>query len=367
MNILSQMQRWWESVFGLDASRSIWVSRKDLGKERVIEHGDRRYSVTIPAGIEDEVVLRLRGLGRTRGTRTGDLLLHLWADQGRDIKKTLWLSETFANTGGTKVLRFEERRLQITIPSNSAEGRIIRLRGLGRAPRFRWRTPFHRRLRGDLLVRLVVYPDRIAPRYGAFEGLNTEEMASEGWIFRKIDEIIHKMARSSFPTQPLTAEAIADTFNEVGWRGVSRALVRHLKLSDLDIKVDAAGTLSAPGNCQRTCVQQRGGSIACNYRIAIQEQFLDSPFAIAAILAHELCHVVFTERLTNKYLLGVLTRKPEQASLEEERTVDLLVFMYKIGEFQLRVARDQRLTLGYFNQEMFERTQVIVSRKLGKG
>jgi hypothetical protein len=50
--------------------------------------------------------------------------------------------------------------------------------------------------------------------------------------------------------------------------------------------------------------------------------------------------------------------------LEEEHTVDLLVFMFKIGEFQLRVARDKRLTFGYFNQEVFERMQVIVSKKL---
>ena len=48
-----------------------------------------------------------------------------------------------------------------------------------------------------------------------------------------------------------------------------------------------------------------------------------------------------------------------------EQTVDLLVFMFKIGEFQLRVSRDQRLAIGYFNQGVFERMQVIVSRKLG--
>lgn len=33
-------------------------------------------------------------------------------------------------------------------------------------------------------------------------------------------------------------------------------------------------------------------------------------------------------------------------------------------EFQLRVARDRRLTLGYFNQEVFDRMQVIVSKKM---
>lgn len=54
--------------------------------------------------------------------------------------------------------------------------------------------------------------------------------------------------------------------------------------------------------------------------------------------------------------------KAKKDLLEMERTVDLLVFMFKIGEFQLRVARDLGLTLGYFNQDMFERIQVIISR-----
>ena len=52
--------------------------------------------------------------------------------------------------------------------------------------------------------------------------------------------------------------------------------------------------------------------------------------------------------------------------LNEEQTVDLLVFMYRMGEFQLRFARDQHLTLGYFNQDVFDRMQVIVSRKMAE-
>ena len=98
--------------------------------------------------------------------------------------------------------------------------------------------------------------------------------------------------------------------------------------------------------------------------ITINEQFLDNPFSIVAILAHELCHVIYSERIDAESLSVGYRIKPEKASLEEERTVDLLVFMFKIGEFQLRVARDKRLTLGYFNQEIFERIQVIVTRKL---
>ena len=74
---------------------------------------------------------------------------------------------------------------------------------------------------------------------------------------------------------------------------------------------------------------------------------------------------MYCEKIDDGRELGGYVPKSEEATLEEERTVDLLVFMFKLGEFQLRVARDRRLSLGYFNQEIFERIQVIVSRKLG--
>ena len=89
--------------------------------------------------------------------------------------------------------------------------------------------------------------------------------------------------------------------------------------------------------------------------------FLDNPFSITTILAHELCHVIYYENfedLTPYYRL-----KTNEQTLEGERIVDLLIFMFKLGEFQLRVSRDERITFGYFNQEIFERMQVIVSRK----
>ena len=112
---------------------------------------------------------------------------------------------------------------------------------------------------------------------------------------------------------------------------------------------------------------------ASKYAITINAQFIDNPFSVAAILAHELCHVVYYERVKGGHEPVAPSPGPEKPSqwrpaderdrLDVERTVDLLVFMFKIGEFQLRTSRDRRLTLGYFNQGLFERIQVIVSRK----
>jgi hypothetical protein len=253
----------------------------------------------------------------------------------------------------------------MVVPPKSYDGLTIRLKGLGRGPSFNQLAPvLDRKKRGDLLVKLFVYPDSITPKYGSFETLSTENMALEGWVYRKFDEVIRKLGRSSLPVDPIQASAIADLFNERGRTSIFDAFVYHLKLAHLKIELTTSASIFLPGSCERTAVVHNNTLTGYKYRMTINEQFLDNPFSIAAIMAHELCHVVYSEKIddTPKSIGYVI--KTEKATLEEERTVDLLVFMFKIGEFQLRVARDKRLTLGYFNQEVFERIQVIVSKKL---
>ena len=118
-----------------------------------------------------------------------------------------------------------------------------------------------------------------------------------------------------------------------------------------------------PGSCERTATARDNAPLIYSYRITINSRFLDNPFSAAAILAHELCHVLYSEKIDDAPKSLGVPLKTEKASLEEERTVDLLVFMFGLGEFQLRVAHDTRLTLGYFNQVVFDRMQVIVARQ----
>ena len=347
----------------LDEESTIWIEQEDLGTERLLTYKNKRYTITIPKKINRHVILRLRGLGKTRKDKTGNLLLHIWLNKGEDIKENLWLSETSARNGVEKKLLFDETQIIMKVPPKSHDGLTIRLKGYGREADFNWRAPFLHRKSGNLLVRLSVYPDTVAPRYGSFDKLSTEAMALEGWVYRKIDLLIKKLGKSYFPDHPIPADEIADSFNERGWRGVFDSLVRHLGLSLCNITSGKSASIALPGSCQKIVTTQN--YLQTNsYIITINEQFLQDPFAIAAILAHELCHVIHSEKIDRGSGLGGNAIMPGQPPLEAERTVDLLVFMFKVGEFQLRVARDTRLTLGYFDQEIFERMQVIVSRKL---
>ena len=79
----------------------------------------------------------------------------------------------------------------MVIPPKSYPGLTIRLKGYGRESRYGQHAPaLEQKKRGNLLVKLFVYPDSITPKYGSFEYLSTENMALEGWVYRKFDEVI---------------------------------------------------------------------------------------------------------------------------------------------------------------------------------
>ena len=351
-------------MFGMDVHRSIWIEQDELGKERVIKHKRRRYRVKIPKEINRKVTLRLRGIGRTKGGLTGNIYLHVWLNKGADIRRDYWISETVARTGENRKMVVGDKRPRIFIPEGSRDGLVIRYTGLGRMPDFHWRKPFLRRRRGNFLLKLHVYPDTVLPRYGSFDDLSTRDMYLEGWVYRQYDHILEKIELSSFPKEPIAAERIARLFNKHGYRGVFSALLNHLGLRHMSINLRKSDSITAPGYCQRYVITQENKRSSLSYTIQIQTQFVNNPFATAAILAHELCHVVYSERIMDWAERISNQQQSPVERLNEEQTVDLLVFMYKLGEFQIRVARDKRLTLGYFNQSVFDRMQVIVARKM---
>lgn len=358
------LRKFLDRLFDLNDRRSVWVTVEELGTEKAITHRAGQYLVKIPRSIQKNVVLRLKGIGKTRGGQAGDLLLSVWLNQGEDVHLNLWVSASSVQNRQEKPLWLEGKKVMMRLPANAKDGTTVRLKGLGKPMEFTWRAPLLDRQRGNLLVKLSVYPDVITPQYGSFDQLETEDMALEGWVYQKVDEIIALIGKSALPAQPLQADRVAEEFNDYGWRGVFRLLVNHLKLRKINIELIESATSPAPGICKTRIHLRDHVPVAHSYTITLHSQFLDNPFAVAAIAAHELGHVMYAEWFEKTPSSGDRPLKSAQAVLEKERTVDLLAFLFKMGEFQLRTARDQRLTIGYFNQRLFERMQVIVARKL---
>ena len=144
------MSRYWDRIFGLNRELSIWVEEEELGKEKVIYHKEKQYLVKIPQEINRGITLRLRGLGKTRFRKTGDLLLHVWLNKGEDVRKSLWLSETSARNGAEKKLFTGEKKITVVIPQRSYHGLTIRLKGLGGWPSFGRCAPALERLKREV-------------------------------------------------------------------------------------------------------------------------------------------------------------------------------------------------------------------------
>ena len=345
--------------------KTVWITEKQLGTVRVLRHRGNKIQYRLPPKIEQSITLRFKGRGKTSNTETGDLMLKVQVDRGQDRHESLWLSETDARQGCQKDLVYLSRlfkdimRVHITVPMLSNDGSIVRIKNRGHKTKFRWGMPIFNRPNGDLLVKFRVFPDSVTAYYRHVDALTTEDMALEGWVYRQRDEILEVLG-ASISASPVSASEIADIFNTGGWRAISKFLVAHLEVQRFSIQFDAVADLPVPGQFQKSIKTGTYGEFLNGFRIRIRSEFINDPFAVTAIIAHELCHIIEDQVLSQRGTK--FAREKGQALVELERRVDLLMFIYQLGEFQLRVARQSRKTFGYFNQEIFERMYVILQR-----
>jgi len=126
----------------------------------------RRLKVSIPAGIEDGVGLRIPGEGESGayGGPPGDLIVlvrvekhELFSRRGEDVICEVPISFVQAALGAEIEVPTLEGSTKLTIPRGTQPGEVFTLRGLG-IPRL------HGRGRGDQLVRVrVEVPKRLTP------------------------------------------------------------------------------------------------------------------------------------------------------------------------------------------------------------
>lgn len=286
-------------------------------------------------------------------------------NQNQDINKYLWLSESSAWKGTLKNLSTPSGMIEVLVPKGSTNGSVIKLKGYGTSSTLVSRLSSQSEERRYINLVVRTYPDYVTPQYRSFSSLNTDAMALEGWIYLKIDEIVSTLGKSILKIEPIIANTVADVFNQEGWMGIFDYLRSHLKLAGPEIEVIPTSSMIKPGECQPNVTQYSNGGISVNScRIYINQTYLDDPICVAAILAHELCHVVYVQHFLQLDMPNHSINQKQ--TLEQERMVDLLVFMHRIGGFQIRVSRANNMTLGYFDQETFDRMFVIVQKEIKK-
>lgn len=134
------------------------------GEGRVADH--RTLRVTVPAGVDSGIVLRLsnRGSAGPRGGPSGDLYVHIevrpdarFTRKGNNLVHELHVSVAQAALGVHISLTTLDGEEEVAVPAGTQTGRVVRLRGRG-VPDVNGRG------RGDLVVNVVVdTPTALSP------------------------------------------------------------------------------------------------------------------------------------------------------------------------------------------------------------
>jgi len=130
-----------------------------------VEKKDEIVSFHIPAGVENDMVLTIRGQGNAprHGGVNGDLLIVIQEEadpelirEGNDLIYNLMLDFPTAALGGTAEVPTIEGKARLKIAAGTQPGKVLRLRGKG-LPKMNSSS------RGDLLVNVMVYvPEKLS-------------------------------------------------------------------------------------------------------------------------------------------------------------------------------------------------------------
>jgi molecular chaperone DnaJ len=141
-----------------------------------------RIEVSIPAGIRDGQKVRVSGKGSpgSDGGPAGDIYLRVkirpdsqYTLEGSDLKTAVDAPLYTAILGGEVIVPTLSGKVALTIPPETQNGRVFRLKGQG------WPTAVGSKQRGDLLARInVVLPKELTERENElFEQLQAERAA----------------------------------------------------------------------------------------------------------------------------------------------------------------------------------------------
>ena len=130
-------------------------------------HRDSKIKVDIPAGINNNDVIKLRGLGNVRNNYKGDLYLHVLVEphkffkrDGADLYVELPLTYSELLLGTNLKIKCVQDVVNLKIPSNTSTHTLFKIKGKGL-------SDIHRRgLHGSLYVKVILEnPKKISRDY----------------------------------------------------------------------------------------------------------------------------------------------------------------------------------------------------------
>ncbi|MCX6283466.1 MAG: J domain-containing protein [Bacteroidetes bacterium] len=150
-----------------EASLEVTLEGAYKGSKRMITLGDEQLSVTIPQGVYDGQVLRVKGKGAQgrRGGEPGDLYMHvkilpdpMFEIRENDLYCDLHVPLYMAVLGGEVNVHPPKGNVTMKIPKETQNGKVLRMKGLG-MPVYRKKNEF-----GDLYLKIIIdIPQNLSP------------------------------------------------------------------------------------------------------------------------------------------------------------------------------------------------------------
>ena len=109
-----------------------------FGVEREISNGKERFSVKIPPGINHGEGLRVAGKGEQGEAGPGDLVVRVWVEDHKSIRREnfnlvleLKIKLTQALLGDTVTIETFDGPIELKIPQGVTHGEVLRVKGKG--------------------------------------------------------------------------------------------------------------------------------------------------------------------------------------------------------------------------------------------
>lgn len=130
------------AVTGRDAELQVEITLEEAfqGATRIVQIGERRLEVKIPAGVDSGSRVRIAGEGQpgAQGSRSGDLYLVIqvrpherFRREGADLRVSLPVDLYTMILGGEVVVTTLKGRVSLRIPAGTRSGQAFRLRNQG--------------------------------------------------------------------------------------------------------------------------------------------------------------------------------------------------------------------------------------------
>jgi len=200
--------------------------------------------------------------------------------------------------------------------------------------------------------------------------MTSQCLKEENKIFEKASAILKReydLAQQVWKTHKMVhVNKVVEAYNHKGVEGVFYLLKSYLKIR-YHVKLSICNAINEPGRClckiTKSTLRDNYSNITStktyysDYEIMINQKYINNPFFVASILAHELCHIVYNTYLaeTENGSTGFYYRNSwgvDDSTTEMEQTVDVLTFVLGLGEFRIR-AKGYGVYMGYLQEPIF--------------